>query len=160
MTAREIAITELGIDSMTTYRRGRADGTIPADRYPTDIFLVIDGWSTFKQEFEPQEQTITNIANSGLGFGIHVMISAAKWSEMRSNLRDAIQSRVELKLGDAFESEINRKAQGLVPAGRPGRGVTAEVRVREQARRARDVGEADAREATRERRPAGAAGPT
>ncbi len=35
-----------------------------------------------------------------------------------------------------------------------------EVRVREQARRARDVGEADAREATRERRPAGAAGPT
>ena len=126
MTAREIAFTELGIDSMTTYRRGRADGTIPADRYPTDIFLVIDGWSTFKQEFEPQEQTITNIANSGLGFGIHVMISAAKWSEMRSNLRDAIQSRVELKLGDAFESEINRKAQGLVPAGRPGRGVTAE----------------------------------
>ena len=46
--ARELQFAELGVDSMTTYRRGRADGSIPADRFPTDVFLVIDGWATLK----------------------------------------------------------------------------------------------------------------
>lgn len=125
-TSREVFFAEHGIDSMTTYRRGRRDGTIPADRFPTDVFLVVDGWGTLRQEFEAQEQTITNLAASGLGFGIHVWIASNKWSEMRANIRDMMQSRVELKLGDPFESEINRKVQAIVPAGRPGRGITAE----------------------------------
>lgn len=122
-TSREIFFAEHGIDSMTTYRRGRRDGSIQPDRFPTDVFLVIDGWGTVRQEFEAQEQVITNIANGGLGFGIHVVLAASKWSEMRSNIRDNLQTRVELKLGDPFESEINRKVQVLVPAGRPGRGI-------------------------------------
>ena len=123
-TSREVLFAEQGIDSMNTYRRGRRDGTIPADRFPTDVFLVIDGWNTLRQEFEAQEQTITNLAATGLGFGIHVWIAANKWSEMRANIRDMMQSRMELKLGDPFESEINRKVQAIVPAGRPGRGIT------------------------------------
>ncbi|MGA4506882.1 type VII secretion protein EccCa [Propionibacteriaceae bacterium G1746] len=125
-TAREVFFAEHGIDSMNTYRRGRREGTIPPDRFPTDVFLVIDGWNTLRQEFEAQEQVITNLAATGLGFGIHVWIAASKWSEMRANIRDMMQSRLELKLGDPFESEINRKTQALVPAGRPGRGITHE----------------------------------
>ncbi|CAI9402533.1 ESX secretion system protein EccC [Aestuariimicrobium sp. T2.26MG-19.2B] len=125
-TSREVFFAEHGIDSMATYRRGRRDGTIPADRFPTDVFLVVDGWGTVRQEFEAQEQVITNLANGGLGFGIHVVLAASKWSEMRSTIRDNLQTRVELKLGDPFESEVNRKVQALVPAGRPGRGVQAE----------------------------------
>ncbi|WP_203567898.1 type VII secretion protein EccCa [Aestuariimicrobium ganziense] len=125
-TQREVFFAENGIDSMATYRRGRRDGSIPADRFPTDVFLVVDGWSTVRQEFEEQEQVITNLATGGLGFGIHVFVATNKWSEMRSHIRDAIQSRLELKLGDAFESEINRKIQALVPAGRPGRGISAD----------------------------------
>ncbi|MGA4670503.1 type VII secretion protein EccCa [Propionibacteriaceae bacterium Y1923] len=125
-TSREVFFAEHGIDSMNTYRRGRRDGSIPADRFPTDVFLVVDGWNTLRQEFEAQEQTITNLAATGLGFGIHVWVAANKWSEMRANIRDMLQSRLELKLGDPFESEINRKVQAIVPAGRPGRGITNE----------------------------------
>lgn len=123
--ARELQFAELGIDSMTTYRHGRRDGTIPADRFPTDVFLIIDGWATLKTEFESLEPQITTLANGGLGFGIHVWIAAAKWSEIRANTKDALQSRIELKLGDAFDSEIDRKVQAIVPVGRPGRGLTA-----------------------------------
>lgn len=125
-TEREVAFTEMGIDSMNSYRRGRADGSIPKDRFPTDVFLIIDGWGTLRQEFEPQEQTIINLASGGLGFGIHVWLAANKWGDIRANIRDSLQSRVELKLGDAYESEVNRKIQALVPGGRPGRGLTGD----------------------------------
>lgn len=122
--ARELQFAELGVDSMTTYRRGRADGSIPADRFPTDVFLVIDGWATLKTEFEALEPQVQALAAGGLGFGIHVWVSAAKWSEIRATTKDMLQSRIELKLGDAFDSEIDRKVQALVPVARPGRGLT------------------------------------
>ncbi|MCC2594564.1 type VII secretion protein EccCa [Tessaracoccus sp. OS52] len=122
--ARERQFAELGIDSMTTYRRGRREGSIPADRFPTDVFLVIDGWATLKTEFEALEPQVQAIANGGLGFGIHVWVAAAKLSEIRAATKDALQSRIELKLGDPFDSEIDRKVQAIIPTGRPGRGIT------------------------------------
>lgn len=121
---RELQFAALGIDSMQTYRRGRADGSIPADRFPTDVFLVIDGWLTLKTEFETLEPQVQAIAAGGLGFGIHLWVGAAKWSEIRAATKDMLQSRIELKLGDPFDSEINRKVQAIIPAGRPGRGIT------------------------------------
>ncbi len=126
MQSRELMFAELGIDGIGSYRRGRRDGTIQPDRFPTDVFLVVDGWMTLRQEFETQDPVITNIAARGLGYGLHVMAAANKWSEFRLNIRDLLQSRVELKLGDPFESEINRKLAGLVPAGRPGRGLSGD----------------------------------
>ncbi len=126
MQAREIAFAEMGIDGIATYRRGRANGTIEADRFPADVFLVIDGWLTLRQEFEEQEQPIVTLASRGLGYGLHVILTANKWTDLRVNIRDLIQSRVELKLGDPFESEVNRKVQALVPKGRPGRGITGD----------------------------------
>lgn len=124
MQSREIAFAELGIDGIATYRRGRRDGTIEPDRFPTDVFLVVDGWMTLRQEFEAQEQPIANMAARGLGYGLHVIATGNKWADFRINIRDMLQSRVELKLGDAFESEINRKIQAVVPKGRPGRGIS------------------------------------
>ncbi|MCG6568025.1 type VII secretion protein EccCa [Tessaracoccus sp. ZS01] len=124
-SAREAQFGELGIDSMTTYRQGRRDGSIPADRFPTDVFLVVDGWATLKTEFENLEPQIQTLANSGLGFGIHLWVSATKWMEVRAATKDALQSKIELKLGDAFDSEVDRKLQGAIPTGRPGRSITA-----------------------------------
>jgi S-DNA-T family DNA segregation ATPase FtsK/SpoIIIE len=126
MQAREVAFAEMGIDGIATYRRGRRDGTIEPDRFPTDVFLVIDGWLTLRQEFEEQEQPIVTLASRGLGYGLHVIATANKWADLRMNIRDLIQSRVELKLGDPFESEINRKVQAVVPKGRPGRGISSD----------------------------------
>lgn len=123
-SARELQFAELGIDSMTTYRRGRRDGSIPADRFPSDVFLVIDGWATLKTEFESIEPQVQALANGGLGFGIHVWVAAAKLSEIRAATKDALQSKIELKLGDPFDSEIDRKIQAIIPTGRPGRGIT------------------------------------
>ncbi|GGL56149.1 type VII secretion protein EccCa [Planomonospora parontospora] len=122
---RERDFAEQGIESIAAYRRQLADGTIQGDGWG-DVFLVVDGWLTVRQEFETLEPVITDLAARGLGYGIHVVAATNKWSEFRPGIRDLFGTRVELKLGDAYESEVNRKASLAVPEGVPGRGLTKE----------------------------------
>ncbi|MEP6695328.1 MAG: type VII secretion protein EccCb, partial [Pseudonocardiales bacterium] len=120
---RERRFYELGIDGMATYRARRASGDVPEDRFG-DVFLVIDGWTTFKTEFELLEPVIIGLATRGLSYGIHVVLGATRWAEIRSALRDMIGTRLELRLGDPSESEIDRRAAANVPEACPGRGLT------------------------------------
>ena len=64
------------------------------------------------------------MAARGLGYGVHVVIAAARWAEVRVNIRDSLGTRLELRLGEANESEIGRKAAANVPEASPGRGLT------------------------------------
>jgi S-DNA-T family DNA segregation ATPase FtsK/SpoIIIE len=72
------------------------------------------------------EQSISAIAAQGLSFGIHVVVSTTRWAELRPALKDQIGTRIELRLGDPADSEIDRRRARLVPAGRPGRGLAPE----------------------------------
>ncbi|QKG22445.1 type VII secretion protein EccCa [Actinomadura verrucosospora] len=120
---REREFAERGIDTIATYRRLRAAGQIPGDGFG-DVFLVVDGWMTLRQEYEHLEEVITDMAARGLGFGVHVVATAGKWSEFRMGIRDVFGTRLELRLGDSYESEIDRRLAENVPEGRPGRGLT------------------------------------
>jgi S-DNA-T family DNA segregation ATPase FtsK/SpoIIIE len=122
---RETRFTEMGIDSMPAYRRRRGTGEISDDPFG-DVFLIVDGWGTLRQEYEELEQLITNLASRALGFGVHVILTAARWAEIRINLRDMLGTKLELRLGDPGESELDRKAAANVPEKTPGRGVTKE----------------------------------
>jgi S-DNA-T family DNA segregation ATPase FtsK/SpoIIIE len=122
---RELRFTQAGIDSMATYRRRRAAGEFVDDPFG-DVFLVVDGWGAFKQEYENFEQTIATLCSRGLSFGVHVAITATRWSEIRMAMRDLFGTKVELRLGDPGESEVDRKAAANVPEHTPGRGVTKE----------------------------------
>ncbi|MBO4209028.1 type VII secretion protein EccCa, partial [Micromonospora echinofusca] len=110
------------VESMAAYRRARAAGQFAEDRFG-DVFLVIDGWFTLHQEFEGLEPAIQEIATRGLSYGVHLVISAGRWSEIRPWLRDVLQSRFELRLGDPMESEIDFRKAKTVPEA-PGRGLT------------------------------------
>ncbi|GLW05021.1 type VII secretion protein EccC [Microtetraspora sp. NBRC 13810] len=120
---RERRFAEQGIDSITSFRQQMAEGAEDGDGWG-DVFLVIDGWLTIRQEFETLEPVITDLAARGLGYGIHVVAATNKWSEFRPGIRDLFGTKIELKLGDAYESEVNRKASLAVPEGVPGRGLT------------------------------------
>uniref|UniRef100_UPI00196550F7 type VII secretion protein EccCa n=1 Tax=Nonomuraea lactucae TaxID=2249762 RepID=UPI00196550F7 len=122
---RERVFGEQGIDSIAAYRRQVAAGQLEGDGWG-DIFLVVDGWLTVRQEYEALETVITDLAARGLGYGIHVVAATNKWSEFRPGIRDLFGTRIEFKLGDSYESEINRKAAMAVPEGLPGRGLTKE----------------------------------
>ncbi|MFE2614197.1 type VII secretion protein EccCb [Micromonospora chalcea] len=120
---RETRFGQQGVDSMADYRRRRANGEFPDDPFG-DIFLVVDGWNTLRQEYEELEQTFTNLAKRGLGLGIHMVITAVGWAEIRITMRDLLGTKLELRLGDASESEFDRRAAQNVPVGSPGRGLT------------------------------------
>ncbi|WP_085066266.1 type VII secretion protein EccCa [Catenuloplanes japonicus] len=122
LTARERRFAELGVDDIAGYRQRRADGRITDDPYG-DVFLVVDGWYTVRQEFEAAEAAIRQIASRGLGFGVHLILSAARWSEVHHSMRDQIGTKLELRLGDAIDSTIDLRLAATVPA-LPGRGLT------------------------------------
>ncbi|MEV6969911.1 type VII secretion protein EccCa [Hamadaea sp. NPDC051192] len=124
LAERERIFSERGIDSMAAFRRQPPP---PADgRVFGDVFLVVDGWLTLRQEFEELEEQVGTLAARGLGYGIHVVLAANRWTEIRPALRDLIGTQVELRLGDPADSVVDRRAAANVPVGVPGRGLTAD----------------------------------
>ena len=123
LTAREQLFNQYRIDSMATYRRMVASGQVPHDGFG-DVFLVVDGWGTVRQEHEALETAITQIAARGLGYGVHVALSIQRWMELRPALKDLISNRLELRLGDPSESEFDRRIASDVPGNSPGRGLS------------------------------------
>ena len=112
---REQAFREAGHESMTAARNA---GTFP------DIFLLIDGWEAFKREFEGLDREVEELAATGLSFGVHVVVAANRWAEIRPALLDNLGTRLELKLHDAIDSLVSRQAAASLPADVPGRGLT------------------------------------
>ncbi len=123
MSRREEAFAAHNIGSLRDWRERTKSGRLPVDGFG-DIFLVVDGWGGVRDSFESCEAQIISIAARGLNFGVHVVLTASRWSEIRPALKDLVSSRVELRLGDPLDSDINSRAATGVPADRPGRGLT------------------------------------
>jgi len=120
LVRRVVAEMEAIVARRETQRAGRlADEDGPTQH----VFLVIDGWAALCREFEV-EARIVALAARGLSFGVHVMLAASRWAEVRPALRDLIGTRIELRLGDPAESELDRRQAQRVPRDRPGRGLT------------------------------------
>jgi S-DNA-T family DNA segregation ATPase FtsK/SpoIIIE len=118
---REAYFRDHGIDSIETYRSRRAAGRVD-DGYG-DVFLVVDGWSTLRADFDDLEMELQTLAARGLTFGLHLMVGATRWADFRAATRDLFGTRLELRLGDPMDSEIDRRVAALVPTGKPGRGL-------------------------------------
>ncbi|WP_213453727.1 type VII secretion protein EccCa [Rhizomonospora bruguierae] len=123
MERRETEFANRGLDSMSAYLAARARGEIE-DPFG-HVFLVVDGWYTMKQDFQDLDAKFQEIAARGLSFGVHVIVSATRWSELRTWLRDLLGTRLELRLGDSMESDVGSRRAATVP-NQPGRGLTSE----------------------------------
>jgi S-DNA-T family DNA segregation ATPase FtsK/SpoIIIE len=121
LAERERRFAELDVDGMPTYRALRAEGRV--DDPHGDVFLVIDGWLTLRKDFEDQEEIVNSIAQRGLAYGVHLLVSAARWFDLRPQVRDLLGSRIELRLGDPIDTAIDRTGALRVPENAPGRGL-------------------------------------
>lgn len=122
MAAREQLFGELGVDSVAGFRAMRKAGKLPAGTRAADVFLLLDNWGAIKAELEDAEAAVVEIASRGLGVGVHVILTANRWADVRMNLRDSIGGRLELRLNDPTESEVSRPVSRQIPHGVPGRG--------------------------------------
>lgn len=123
VVSREALFRNRGIDSMAQYRRLLAQRDPVCDRFG-DVFLFVDGWAALRNEFDGFEAAITALAAQGLSFGVHVVVSASRWAELRPALKDQLGTRIELRLGDPADSELDRRRAAQVPEGKPGRGLS------------------------------------
>jgi S-DNA-T family DNA segregation ATPase FtsK/SpoIIIE len=120
---RELTFRHLGIDSVAEFRRRRNAGSWPPAMRPADLFLVIDNWGAARAEIEGADATVQDIAARGAGVGVHLVLTANRWADIRTALRDTISTRWELRLNDPSDSEINRRAAREFALAAPGRGM-------------------------------------
>ncbi|ALO99048.1 secretion protein EccC [Streptomyces hygroscopicus subsp. limoneus] len=124
---RERLFLEHGIDSMATLRRRRAAGDFPEERHG-DVFLVVDGWQTVRQDFQDHVQVIGQLATTGLNYGIHVVTTTTRWVELTAAVRDQSATKLELRMGDPLDSMIDIRQAKSIPRI-PGRGLTVDSKL-------------------------------
>ncbi|MGO9928448.1 MAG: type VII secretion protein EccCa [Mycobacterium sp.] len=110
-------------------------GAAPDDGFG-EVFLVIDNLYAFGRDNTDQFNTrnpllakVSELANVGLAYGIHVLITTPSWLEVPLAMRDGLGLRLELKLHDARDSNVRvvgalRRPADSVPHDQPGRGLT------------------------------------
>lgn len=131
---REALFARHAVESMSDYRLRRrsftdaqasADDPFAEDRHG-DVFLVLDGAAVLRGELEALDDQFTEIVSQGLSYGVHVIVTASRWAEIRPGIKDLVGTRIELRLGDPMESEMGRRVATSVPQSRPGRGITSQ----------------------------------
>ena len=121
LTRRERLFREAGVSSVEAFRRRRAEGGF-AGEPATDVVLVVDGYRTLRADFDDLETRLLAVAAQGLSYGVHLAVSVNRWSELRPAVKDLFGSRLELRLGEPAESEIDRRRAAAVPKS-PGHGL-------------------------------------
>ena len=121
---------------LETLLRSRQQGV--ADQYG-HVFLVIDNLYAFSRDNidqfntrNPLLATVTELANTGLAYGIHVVVTTPNWLEVPLAMRDGLGLRLELRLPDPRESNVRvpgalHRPADAVPHDQPGRGLTMDA---------------------------------
>ena len=121
LAERERQFRDLGVDSMASWHALRRDGA-GLGGYG-EVFLLVDNWGALVRELPELEAEIADLAAAGLHYGVHLVLTANRWAEVRPGLRDNLGGRLELRLNDPLESEVGRAAAAGLPE-LPGRGLT------------------------------------
>ncbi|MFL5882312.1 MAG: FtsK/SpoIIIE domain-containing protein, partial [Actinomycetota bacterium] len=118
---RERRFRDLEVDSMASWHALRRAG-LDLGGYG-EVFLLVDNWGALVREQPELEAEITELSGLGLHYGVHLVLTATGWAELRPGLRENLGGRLELRLNDPLESEVGRTAAASLP-DLPGRGLT------------------------------------
>ena len=118
---REAWWRDHGVTDVASYRRRSRAGE-PGDGHG-EVFLVVDGWADLRADHPDLDPVLHRMASRGLALGVHLVVAAGRWGDLRAPTRDLFGTRVELRLGDPLDSEVDRRAAARVPVDRPGRGL-------------------------------------
>ncbi|GAA1676798.1 type VII secretion protein EccC [Fodinicola feengrottensis] len=120
LDTREGVLRQHRLDSADALRRGRASGEVPAAIFG-DVFLIIDGWGPLREADTDIEDLIVEIAQRGPTLGVHTIVSVSSPNQIRSRMGSSMGGRIELRLTDHFDSQIDRLTAQEMPQDVPGR---------------------------------------
>jgi type VII secretion protein EccCa/type VII secretion protein EccCb len=124
---RKRSFLEYGIASMDVFRRrkfGGEPGPMPNDGFG-DVYLVIDNYRALAEENEVLIEQVNLIINQGPSFGVHVVVTADRESELRPPVRSGFGSRIELRLAAVEDAKLVRSRFAKDVPVKPGRGMVA-----------------------------------
>ncbi|MCE6996885.1 type VII secretion protein EccCa [Saccharothrix sp. S26] len=103
----------------------RAAPDVPDRPTCIEVVLLIDGYGQLSAEFEELETKVHDLLTRSGRYGIHVVATARRWNEVRNAQQHAFANRVELRMADPSESNIDAKAAKQIPPNNPGRAITS-----------------------------------
>ncbi|MDO9379925.1 MAG: type VII secretion protein EccCa [Nocardioidaceae bacterium] len=121
LDAREGLFRTHDLENMAAFRRAHHEGRLPAGTV-ADVFLVVDGWGTFREDHEDLDFQIADIAARGSSYGVHVVITVTQSMQVRMRMQPSFGGRIELRLNDKYDSQFGRKIAEQIPKDVPGRG--------------------------------------
>ncbi len=124
LTRREALFERHRLDTVTELREARLAGVLP-DLPAAEVVYLVDGYGQLGQQFESLESIVHDVLARGGRYGMHVVTTATRWSEVRGAQLASFGHRVELALSDPSESALDAKLARAVPADHPGRALTA-----------------------------------
>ena len=79
------------------------------------LLLLVDGVAQLRAEHPEAEQQLAELAAAGSALGLHLAVTANRWTEIRQPILDAISSRLELWLLDPADSRHGRTLAATLP---------------------------------------------
>lgn len=140
ITRRRAMFDQYDINSLNEFRARRARGDQPGldDGYPTDVYVIVDGWENFIADntslISPKNPHVKNVERLiSIGRGIHVVITGADWIKFGMEIQNHINTHFELKMAKTATSQVKSqsddktmtKPQERIPFDQPGRGINA-----------------------------------
>ncbi|PFG21007.1 type VII secretion protein EccCa [Serinibacter salmoneus] len=123
LTLREEVFKREQLDSMAQVRARHAQGALP-DLPTADIVLLVDGYGALRQDFEHLDPVFTRLMVQASSYGIHLVLTLGRWSELRMAHQSVFGTRIELRLNEPADSTIDRKLAATVPPDSHGRALT------------------------------------
>lgn len=123
LASREQIFKDAGIDSMTQLRARHAHEKLPG-LDASDIVVLVNGYNTLRQEFEDLDTAFTQVMLRAANVGMHIVLTLSRFSDLRIAHQSLFGTKIEMRLNDPTESQINRALAKTIQSGTPGRALS------------------------------------
>ncbi|MGK2874696.1 MAG: FtsK/SpoIIIE domain-containing protein [Nocardioides sp.] len=135
----QVRMLGIGLDLDLPHVRGAGRHPDLVARLWQEVLQVHRGRSSGRSDESPSPDWVVLVDSAALDIdalatmigtassrGIHLVIAVNRWMDLRRGTRELIATRIELRQGDALDSEVDRRLAAQVPVDQPGRGLGAD----------------------------------
>ncbi len=111
------------LDELAAVADERTDESGTGDEPALLHLLLVDDVGRLRREHPDAEESLVGLAAAGRSAGLRLALTAARWSDLRPPLLDAVATRLELHLDEPADSRWPRAHATTIPVG-PGGGLS------------------------------------